>query len=226
LSDRPNTDIVQLRGTQSAVEYLAQVLSGPSFGFSGVVGKAVQDVIQRRIDLMREDLVQDIASGRIQVTDAISADQLASYIFRLQRSAIEGCARRKLRLMSSYFFRHEASSEPKGAPFLDAASIIEQMSPDDLKCLAIFKAGMDAGIDFLKEGNDQGLWQQVDLLGLFRDHAEFQTATQSLVQFGFIHLVSGWGTLVAFAKPRLIDFLNNLSLGDIQPKSRSEESNE
>jgi hypothetical protein len=179
------------------------------------VGKAVFDLIEKRIQAMRDDLVADIRVGNITLNEATAADDLAGYIFRLHRAAVEGCAREKLRLMSAYFFGRESRDQKNGDEFLDAASVIEQLSQEDLKCLAVYKKAIADGWDLLSEGNETGIWQQIDLLGLFENAADFQTAAQALVRFGFVHMVSGWGTLVLFAEPRLIGFLENLSLEDL-----------
>ena len=207
-------NIADLRGTQSVIEYVATFLSAPSLGLSEVASKVVRDLIERRIRAMREDLIEALRADRIPISDAIAADDVASYIFRLHRAAVEGLAREKLRLMSCYFFKREAN-EKRGNDFLEAASIIEQLSPEEIRCLAVYKAALVAGWDLLKEDEETGIWQRMDLLGLFPSPQEFQTVAQSLVRFGFVRMASGWGTVVLYEQPRLIDFLNNLNLEDL-----------
>ena len=210
--------IAELRRTQSVVEYVATALSGPSLGLSGLAEKAIRDLIDRRIAAMRDDLINDLRAGKIEVRDAIAQDDLAGYVLRLHRAAIEGCARRKLQLMSYYFFRREMR-EKDGPEFLDAAAIIEQLSDNELQCLAIYKAASDGGLDLLAE-SETGIPRDIDLLGLFESFSEFQTAAQSLLRFGFLKMASGWGTLVPSAQPRLVEFLNNLDMTELTWASR------
>lgn len=204
-----------LRGTQTAVEFASHLLSAPSLGLSGAVGTAVNATIQRRIEALRDTLVADLRSGRIAIDDAINVDDLASYLFRLQRAAIEGCAKRKLSIVSRYFFRAATDPNYKPETLLDVASIVEQLSDNELRSLAVIKGGIVSGQ--IKVGQrETGIGPGLSLMGLFPDLAAFHAATKPLVRFGFIDLISGYGSLVIFPMQKLTEFLEHLDLEDLR----------
>jgi hypothetical protein len=209
-------DLKGAKQGQEIANYISAGFALVTGGASELLAPAIRRVMDRRIAELREALLNDLQAGIIGPDTVIQEDDLASFIIRIQRAAVEGCAKQKLQLMIRYFFGHAGKDGYREDMFLNFAGIAEQLSHNELKCLAIIKAAIVSGAITKNETGDDGtnrnrnISKDVDLLGLFLDKADFNTAAASLVRFGFIKMASGWGSIIIFASDQVFEFLDSI----------------
>jgi hypothetical protein len=223
--ERLGTTLPLARRGEAILEYVAAGLALGTGGASELLAPALRRVVQRRIEGLRDALLKDLKAGAITQDAVIQEDDLASFVIRMQRAALEGCATRKLRLMSAYFFRRAPSEHFSEDMFLTFAGITEQLSESEIRALAVIKSEIISGKVSRTPVKDQDKIpsRRVDiepeLLDLFRDKREFVPAAASLVRFGFLEAASGYGTLVYFATDPLFHYLEEIDLHMLKPQA-------
>jgi hypothetical protein len=131
---KAGTSLPLARKGQAVLDHVFAGLSLLTVGGSELFAPAIRRVIEKRIHALRDTILRDIEAGFVTEKLLEKEDELASFVIRMQRAAVEGCAKRKLRLMSSYFFKRALAPAYSEDLFLTFAGITEQLSDNELRC--------------------------------------------------------------------------------------------
>lgn len=205
---------------EAIIEYVSAATGILTGGLSEAVMLPIRKVVQRRLHQLDELLVEEMRAGLITPDAVIDEDRLAAFVLRVGRAAIEGTAQRKLRIIARYFFRTAPSAVFDEGQMADFATITEQLTDNDMRCLAVLKrAELDGHFERDIEGNDQReksrLRYEMDTQKDFRSEQEFNEAVIALVRFGFIDMASAWGGIELFATARCREYLHALDLDNL-----------
>lgn len=207
-----------IRG-QSIVEYVSAGLAIGSAGLSEAVMLPIRRVMQKRLNMLEEILIAQLRSGLIDPNDVIEEDRLASFVLRVRRAALEGVAQRKITIIARYFFRHATTASYQEDKMAEYAAITEQLTDDDMRCLAAVQGGRIAGL--LKQDIDPQTKRSrfeipydMDTRGAFENRRDFRHAVLALIRFGFIDVSSVWGGMAIHVTPRFLAYLDELELKD------------
>jgi len=207
---------------EAIIEYVSAATSMLTGGLSETVMLPIRRVVQRRLRELDELLIAEMRAGLVTSEAIIDEDRLASFVLRVGRAAIEGTAKRKLRIIARYFFRTAPTSDFDEGQLADFATIAEQLTDNDMRCLAVLKcAEIEGHFEREIEGDDQQeksrLRYAMDSHKIFASEQDFNEAVIALVRFGFIDMASAWGGIALFATGRCRDYIHALDLENLEP---------
>ena len=216
-------DISAKQRGQAIIEYVSAGVSWFTGGWSEAAMLPMRRVIERRLKELEETLLEEMRSGLITEDQIIDEDRLAAFVLRVRRASMEGAAKNKIRIIARYFFRNASSPYFNDGAMADFVNITEQLTDDDMRCLAIIKYARQNGY-LEREDIDVGerlLRAGTDRPDIFPDPESFEEAVFALSRFGLIyqgHTLDYMGSRVT---KRGIDYVDNLDLDCIEFPSRS-----
>lgn len=205
---------------EAIIEYVSAATNILTGGLSETVMLPIRRVVRRRLQELDELLVEEMRAGLVTKDAVIDEDRLAAFVLRVGRAAMEGTAKQKLRIIARYFFRTATSAAFEEGKMVDFATITEQLTDSDMRCLAVLKrADLNGYFERDIEGDDQReesrLRYEMDAQKDFHSEQEFNEAVIALVRFGFIDMASAWGGIALFATARCHEYIRALDLENL-----------
>jgi hypothetical protein len=211
-------DLSNERRGQAITEYVSMAFAALTGGFSEVAMMPIRRLIERRLKELEETLLEEMRSGLIDESTIIEEDRLAAFVLRVRRAAMEGAAKNKIKIIARYFFRNAPSSNFSDGKMADFANITEQLTDDDMRCLAIMKHARDNGYferTDVAEG-DRLIVASADRRDLFPDQHAFEEAVFALGRFGLIYQGSSLDYMGNRITKRGFDYVDNLDVDCIE----------
>jgi hypothetical protein len=116
---------------------VADIMDAHFIPGGSTVSVAIQQVFKKRLDAAREILLQEIADGQIDMSDAGELEEIAAIIYRYGRAAQEGAAKANLRLLAQVIAGKNSSITLTADRFLYYADVISSLKVDEIKLLGI-----------------------------------------------------------------------------------------
>lgn len=113
------------------VALIADVFEVAKLHGGGVVGFALNQLLRKRLEAARDILLEELARGRIRVSEADFEDGLA-ITYRFLRAAQEGASRVNLRLLSQVIARQAWTGKMTADEFLYYADILGSLRRDEV----------------------------------------------------------------------------------------------
>jgi hypothetical protein len=206
MSSSRSYDISQETRGKAILEYVSAGLAVATGGFSEVLALPMRNVVERRLQELEEILVEEIRTGCIDESAVIEEDR--------------GAGKKKLRIIARYFFKNVGTVPVLRDNIADFASVTEQLTDPDMRCLAAIKRARMNG--FFERETAEGadpmrMDRGFDFDGNFPNQKTFNEAAIALVRFGFIYMGSAWDEVSLSLTARGMEYVNNLDLECIQP---------
>lgn len=188
--------------------------------FTGVGQAVVRSFAKHRVEVIREQLIDDAKRGKISAINLYDNPNVAGYIFRLQAAIRQGSRAKNIRLLARYFF---------GKATLDYdscvgdATIIESLTDAEMRCLAVYKTALDSGKLLLRPDGEpppgadlmKYTVSGIDLMGYFSTETDFTDSAAMLLRWGLVRITSTWDSAGCEPTPKLPDFMDRLDLDGI-----------
>lgn len=120
----------------------------------GILGTAIQILLEERLASARDILLEEIAAGEILPPDSIGRDDTVAAVYRYYRAAQEGAARINLRLLAQCIAGRVVHSKLRADEFLYYAEIIASLRRNEIILLA---SAIRHHADYERERIAQGL---------------------------------------------------------------------
>jgi hypothetical protein len=205
-------DISNKQRGQAIIEYVSAAAAYVTGGWSEAVALPIRRYIEKHLKELEEVLIEEMRSGLVDETTLIEEDRLAAFVLRVRRAALEGTAKRKLRIMARYFFRTAPSPNFSSDAMADFFDVTERLTDTDMRCLAMLKRAQQA--EPIVPGSGGYLVRTIqvraELRPDFPTELLFFQAVFALSRFGLVY-----GGPMADDSPvnvseRGLDYLNNL----------------
>jgi hypothetical protein len=216
-NDPADLDISGKQRGRAIIEYVSAGLAGLTGGWSEAAMLPIRRVIERRLKELEETLVEEMRKGLITEDQIIDEDRLAAFILRVRRASMEGAARNKIRIIARYFFRNAPSPYFNDGAMADFVNITEQLTDDDMRCLAVIKhAQEDEYFERDAKARNRPHLYHIKLYGLFADQQSFAEAVHALGRFGLVYQSATMDSTGNRVTKRGLDYIENLDFDCIE----------
>lgn len=192
---------------------------GTVLDLGGVVGGAVALFLKHRRERLLDRMISDLESGKLSPLHLRNLEWAGGAVFRLAAAIRQGARQKNIQLLARYYFGSKRTKSDDYDGSVEDAAIIESLNDAELRVLAILQESSEqAGLSpnprasAERDAAEVRSLKEVDLLGLFHSHEEFQDAAMSLQRWGLVRPVSAWGAAIFEPTPKLHSLLGRLDL--------------
>lgn len=207
-------------GYQPMIDRITAGLALLTGGGSDVVMQPIRQLLNRQIKQLQEVLLEEMRSGHIDERAVIKEDHLVAFVLRVGRAALEGAARRKLKIMARYFFRNGGLSDYSSEAASEFFDITAQLTDADMRFLALLKRRREEGYFGRELSAEDEVFRhaiyKMDYAESYPDFRSFDEAAFALGRFGLIYTGSTLDTGGVHITKRGLDYIDSLDLDCIE----------